>query len=193
MAIPRGIAALLEEEHKARPFSGRLLQLGRQEIYFTAADLKRQLKKYSCNPTYESDSISSQDRPLSDREFFGAHGFAVVESLDASDFARADIVHELNLDSLPAKWHKQYDCVFDRGTMEQVFHIPNVLKSIFYLLKRKMAGSSTTIRIQRRRPWILFDLSLSTLGVLRCERIRSWCLPPARLRRKTAADPSDVV
>src|SRR5258707_1167271 len=29
------------EEHKLRPFRGRLLQLGRQEIFFSASDLAR--------------------------------------------------------------------------------------------------------------------------------------------------------
>ncbi len=57
MAIPRGVAALLIEEHLRRPFSGRLLQLGRQHTYVSLLALNKLLKRYAgVAPNFETTS-----------------------------------------------------------------------------------------------------------------------------------------
>ena len=40
MGIPRGSARLLLDEHRQRPFSGTVLQIGRSSVYFTRRELE---------------------------------------------------------------------------------------------------------------------------------------------------------
>ncbi|MGE3623286.1 MAG: class I SAM-dependent methyltransferase, partial [Bdellovibrionales bacterium] len=78
---------------------------------------------------------------LAEKIYLAAHavfqglGFDEVSSLDVSAFEGADYIHDLNDGDLPPELHAAFDTVIDHGTMEHVFHIPNVLKNIFQLLR----------------------------------------------------------
>jgi hypothetical protein len=137
MGILRGIAALMIDEHQARPFTGRLLQLGRQEIFFTAADLARIAAQRGFTPANRAALAAIDDprRPLTDREFFGAFDFSAIAAADYSDFDGAELVYDMNRDDLPLDHRGAHDCVVDGGTMEHVFHAPNFLKNVFGLLR----------------------------------------------------------
>ncbi len=136
MGILRGIAALMIDEHQARPFSGRLLQLGRQEIFFSADELAHLAARRGFTPANRGalDAIEDRRRPLTDREFFAGFGFAGIAAADYSDFDDAELVYDMNRDDLPAAHRGAYDCVVDGGTMEHVFHAPNFLANVFALL-----------------------------------------------------------
>jgi hypothetical protein len=137
VGILRGIAGLMIEEHKLRPFRGRLLQLGRQEIFFSASDLARIAAQRDFTPANQGalQAIADKRRPLTDREFFDAFGFDHIAAADYSDFDDAELVYDMNRDDLPAPHRGAYDCVVDGGTMEHVFHAPNFLKNVFGLLR----------------------------------------------------------
>src|SRR5260221_4574216 len=137
MGILRGIASLMIEEHQVRRFGGRLLQLGRQEIFFSAIDLARIAARRGFTPHNAAvhAAIADRRRPLTDLEFFGSFGFAEVAAADYSDFDGAELVYDMNRDDLPDAHRGAYDCVVDGGTMEHVFHAPNFLKNVFGLLR----------------------------------------------------------
>src|SRR5262249_48624985 len=59
-------------------------------------------------------------------------GAVTVDSLDASDFEGATIIHDLNR-PLPATLHGRFDVVFDGGTLEHVFNFPVALKECMAL------------------------------------------------------------
>ncbi len=71
---------------------------------------------------------------VSDKFLFGCLGLN-VKSLDASDYEGADFIHDLNIPDLPEELISKFDMIFDGGTIEHVFHIPNVLKNIYAMLK----------------------------------------------------------
>lgn len=137
MGILRGIAGLMIEAHQRQPFHGRLLQLGRQEIFFSADDFERIARHRDFAPANAStlDTVPDRRRPLTDLEFFGAFGFERIEAADYSDFDGAELVYDMNRDDLPADHRGAYGCVVDGGTMEHVFHAPNFLKNVFELLR----------------------------------------------------------
>jgi SAM-dependent methyltransferase len=137
MGILRGIAGLMIEAHQRQPFDGRLLQLGRQEIFFSAHDLERIAARRGFTPANASvlDAIEDRRRALTDQEFFGAFGFDAVAAADYSDFDGAELVYDMNRNDLPAAHRGAYDCVVDGGTMEHVFHAPNFLANVFELLR----------------------------------------------------------
>ena len=65
--------------------------------------------------------------------FFELLGSERVESMDASDYEKATIIHDLNL-PVPSSLHGRFTCVVDGGTIEHVFHFPNAIKSCMDML-----------------------------------------------------------
>lgn len=117
MGIGRSTAALLSREAQRRPFSGRVLQLGRQDV--------------SWRP-------EGYQGPLSDEPLLFWYGFGAVHSTDVSNYERPTFVCDLNaalpgLGELPGK--SRYDLVLDGGTLEHVFHLPNALANVHEWLK----------------------------------------------------------
>ncbi len=113
-------------EQQRRPFTGRVLQLGRQEINTPGC------------------------APQTDEEYFRWLGFDVVESLDVSAAEGPTYVADLNDNwrttvnieaaMFPSMAPREpspgaIDVVYDGGTLEHIFHLPNALANIAALLK----------------------------------------------------------
>jgi len=135
MAVLTGNAAMLIEHHVHHPFRGRLPQLGRQEMMFSVETLLGLLKKYDCRPRNEAELARVPDprRGATDREFFGVFGFDAIDALDVSDFSGANVIFDMNSEAAPAGV-APYDCIYDGGTMEHVFHLPSFLRNVHRLL-----------------------------------------------------------
>ncbi len=69
------------------------------------------------------------------RAYFSKLGFSTLRALDVSDFEGADHIFDLNDDELPERLVGQFDAVFNGGTLEHVFHVPNALTSITRMLR----------------------------------------------------------
>lgn len=131
---------LLLNEHKVRPFSGSVLQLGRQDIYFDYETLQtyaqqlgvslRILEAVTCRPNQWMTGVKTID----DKIFFKSLGFDVVQSTDASNYEQADYIHDFN-QPVPRGLHDRFDLVFDGRALEHMFHVPNALSNINALLK----------------------------------------------------------
>src|SRR5207249_3920994 len=67
--------------------------------------------------------------------FFKALGFSEVAAMDYSDFESARYIHDLNSSEPPEHLLENFDVIIDGGTIEHVFHIPNVLNSIHKMLR----------------------------------------------------------
>lgn len=143
MGIPRGTARLLLDEARARPFSGSLLELGRMSVYATREELERwareQATPLAAPAPGESLALSHQPELaaagcLDDRSFFRLLGCERVESADVSDWEGADHILDLNL-PLPAALAGRFDTVFEAGTIQHVFDLPQVFANLHALLK----------------------------------------------------------
>lgn len=141
MGIGRMTAALLCLEGQRRSFGGAVLEIGRQAICLDHDDLARVAGKtgFSPRPVARSPLIPYQFNPakpvMSDQAFFAALGFDTVESLDGSDFEGATHVFDLNSPATPPDLAERYDVIIDTGTMEHVFHIPNLLANLHRMTK----------------------------------------------------------
>jgi hypothetical protein len=140
LGVPRGTIRLLLDEAKRRPFSGSLLELGRMSIFATDAELAGWAREQGVRLAEVAEPRLSHDPRLAalgcldDVTFFTRLGFDEVRSLDVSDWEKPDLVWDLNR-PVPAEWHGRYDCVFESGTIQHVFHLPNVLANMHALLK----------------------------------------------------------
>lgn len=57
-----------------------------------------------------------------------------IESIDASGYEQATIIHDLNV-PVPGSLHRRFTCVVDGGTIEHVFNFPNAVKSCMDMLE----------------------------------------------------------
>lgn len=113
---------------------GRTLMLGRQGFHIPAQ--KRALAEALLRTT-DSQADLQQIQPLGERWAAGLFhylGATTIISMDASSYEGADMVHDLN-HPVPEYLHGSFDTVFDGGTIEHIFDIPCVFRSIRALLK----------------------------------------------------------
>jgi SAM-dependent methyltransferase len=139
MGIGRGGARLLLAEAAKRPFSGRVLQLGRQHLFFNKRDLEGWAAIHGVQ--LSAEFVNANKRPplldasfIDDGSFFARIGFSQVESCDISIDEAPTYAFDLN-GQIPDELAGVYDAVFDGGTLEHVFNVPNALQNIHKLLK----------------------------------------------------------
>jgi hypothetical protein len=129
VGIARGAVNLLLEEAKRCPFQGTAGTLGRQTILISAAKAKQLFGDSGLAPAVP---ISPK---FDDNNLFQALGFERLESIDYSDYEGATHVLDLNAPQLPDELKGRFDTLYDSGTLEHVFHIPNAMKNIFDMAK----------------------------------------------------------
>lgn len=145
----------------AREFSisGSLLMIGNLDIhvafddYFTLAAESGFLKldenrlpllaaDHALQPFLRGQGFMSPKPELRARKFisgpaaFAALGFSPIHILDYSDYEGADIVFDLNSQPEDALWDgNQFDLVYESGTLEHVFSLPNALGNLCRAVK----------------------------------------------------------
>jgi hypothetical protein len=123
--------------------SGSIVQIGRQEMFFGVSELKDIIARTGNSPSdlvlsleCESRAVVSESKELAwiTPEYYFAHlGFSRVDAVDISEYEGANVI--LNLNEPAKSGTPQYDFVFDSGTIEHVFHIPNYFQNIHSLCK----------------------------------------------------------
>lgn len=112
---------------------GRSVMLGRQTFRANPKNkpaMKRALRSAGHENLFVRDMI--QDDGFSET-MWQKLGFPGMETLDASDYEGAGIVHDLN-EPVPEDLHGQFSFIFDGGTLEHVFNVPVALRSVFDML-----------------------------------------------------------
>jgi SAM-dependent methyltransferase len=141
MGIARGAVKSLMQEGLRKPFTGMVLTLGRQDIYFSHDELQS-MATAAAFPLRTPARVELSRTPdlriqgfLSDRTLFECLGFTDSAAVDASDFESADHVFDLNRPDLPEELAERFDVIIDGGTLEHVFHVPNALRNIHGMLR----------------------------------------------------------
>jgi SAM-dependent methyltransferase len=133
MAISKAAAALLFELKTTQVLAGTVCQLGKQTILVSADKINQVAEKFG----FQAES-SAEELPWTgnadDSFLFKLLGFDKVDSIDAEDFENATYVFDLNSE-LPESLHNCFDAIYDGGTMEHIFNLPQVLKNIHKMLK----------------------------------------------------------
>ena len=140
MGISRGAVKLILDECSARSFDGAVLQLGRQDLYFSKSQLEEWSEKSRVVLTEisgprENCTKGPLRKDINDVEFFTMLGFDSVVSADFSDYENSSLTLDLNK-PVPSELHEKFDVIFDGGTMEHCFNTFQVLKNIFFMLKK---------------------------------------------------------
>ena len=146
--------ARLCREHGIR---GSCLTLGRQGMGFDVQDMLQLLLDFGFAERVGNEVNLAPDNPLLRRHnearargrdyaqdnakdpyldafLLPALGFDPVHTLDASAYEGATHIHDLNLPGANLAVPQRYDAILDLGTIEHIFHVPNVLQNIFSML-----------------------------------------------------------
>lgn len=106
------------------------LMLGRQFFYPDALELAHMLEVQQQHVS--ASDLLAQSGGWADTFFrlLGAHS---VDSMDASGFEGASMVHDLN-HPVDASLHGRFSMIFDGGTLEHVFHFPQAIENCMNML-----------------------------------------------------------
>jgi SAM-dependent methyltransferase len=127
MGIHINLATLLLSWIRRHRLSGPTLTLGVQHVSFYHAEFKKHV--------LEEPPGSDSPRPMTAVELFEALGLGRPIALDVSDHEGADILFDLNRAECPDDLRGRFGVVFNGGTLEHIFHIPNALANISALLR----------------------------------------------------------
>ncbi len=105
--------------------------LGRLKLYASHEVIDACLAKYGngIKSTSEKEFPDAYSEPL-----FEMLGAKTTDSIDYSNYESATIIHDLNT-PLPVKFHNQYSCVLDSGTLEHIFNFPAAIKNVMQAVR----------------------------------------------------------
>ena len=141
MGLSRTTIQLLLNEAAVRPFSGSAVTLGRQHIYFSWEDFQHLARNASVampggiTPRLHREVDLARRGYASDATIFSGLGFSECRTLDYSDYEAVNEIFDLSQPETPLHLQNRFDLVLDTGTMEHVFHVPNVLANLHRMLK----------------------------------------------------------
>ena len=107
---------------------GRTLTIGRQGLYTP----KQVIDQFIDKPYRDFDYTTGKEYC---EELLQDHfGSSIVDSVDASTYESATIIHDLNL-PVDEDLHEKYDTIFDGGCLEHIFNINQALINLSKMCK----------------------------------------------------------
>lgn len=125
MGISATSAGLLLDCRRAGVDFGRTVMLGRQNLYLSGPEFAGLIRSAGMESIPGLAGAVQRSGDYAE-PFFRALGARQVDSMDASDFEGATLIHDLN-QPVPASWCEAFDFVYDGGTLEHVFDFPAAL------------------------------------------------------------------
>ncbi len=140
MGLVRAAIKLIAETVKSQKLHGRVLVIGKQDVWGTEQDVRRWLEECGLTPTGHKTSLTLKPYYqkmgfIQDVSVFKLMGFEEVITTDNSDYEKAYVIFYLNApltDEMAAKLGS-FDLIVDSGCIEHIFNVPQVLKT-FHLL-----------------------------------------------------------
>jgi hypothetical protein len=109
-----------------------ILTLGRQQIHIECKDINNSLNKYNFSKLIDKfnyyDFSENLFRQLMNEKYKCEIN---VDSIDNSKYEDASIIYNLNL---PYNSTKKYQYIYDGGTIEHIFNIPQVIENVINML-----------------------------------------------------------
>lgn len=126
-----GVKLLLHAKQLDVKFD-RVATIGRQMLYVKEKEMTHLLDQAGLN-----DAGSGHGFRLNSyaEAFFKKLGAERCDSLDASDYEDASIIHDMNL-PLPGELFSRYSVVIDGGSLEHVFNFPVAIKNCMNLIEK---------------------------------------------------------
>jgi len=104
-----------------------ILTLGRQQIHISPNEINNSLNKYNFNELINKFNYYE----YSENFFRQLLNGNCVDSIDNSNYENANIIHNMNLPYISSK---KYQYIYDGGTIEHIFNIPQVIENVINML-----------------------------------------------------------
>jgi SAM-dependent methyltransferase len=140
MGLGRAAIKLIAETVRDCKLGGRVLVIGKQEIWGTGEEVRRWLEESGLSPVACEMQLALKPdfrrlQFIQDTSVFKLMGFREVVNLDNSDYEGAEVVWDLNrplAEELLVKAGR-FDLIIDSGCLEHIFNVPEVLKNFYRL------------------------------------------------------------
>lgn len=109
-----------------------VVTIGRQQMNGSYLIFKKFFKEYGISDSDFVDLMSRENRYS--EGFLTWLGARRIDSIDASNYESASIIHDMNL-PIPALLHKSYSLVIDSGSLEHIFNFPQAIRNCMELVK----------------------------------------------------------
>lgn len=107
-----------------------MVMLGRQSIFAEEDELEKVLS--TCGIKVDVEAFLKENKY--GEELFSLFGAEKIQSLDYSSYEGATIIHDMNV-AVPESFHQRYSLVYDGGTLEHVFNVPQALKNCMEMIQ----------------------------------------------------------
>jgi len=140
MGLARAAIKLIAENVRDHKLQGRVLVIGKQDVWGSEEDVRRWLGESGVTPANLKalPSLKPYFQRLNfiqDSSVFQLMGFKEVITLDNSAYEGADVVVDLNVPLTEEVAEKlgRFDLIVDAGCLEHIFNAPQVLKNFYQL------------------------------------------------------------
>lgn len=127
-----GVKLLLHAKQLEVNFE-RVVSIGRQNLDLREKELRGMLIQAGLIASNSKETLMVNTYAES---FFKMLGAEITDSLDASSYEEASIIHDMNL-PLQKKLHSLYSVVIDGGSLEHVFNFPTAIKNCMNLIEKE--------------------------------------------------------
>ena len=127
-----GVKLLLHAKQLEVNFN-KVVTIGRQMLYLKETEMKRLLIQAGFNDARDMKTFKLHNYAESFLKMLGAE---TTDSLDASAYENASLIHDLNL-PLPKELFSLYSVVIDGGSLEHVFNFPTAIKNCMNLIEKE--------------------------------------------------------
>ena len=126
------VRLLLESKHLGVSFR-KCLTLGRQHYFASQGETRLLFQRHGIDPAEHPDLFSGEGREFAD-QFWTALGSAELQTIDASDYEGASIIHDLSL-PIPKSLQETPRYVRSVGTLEHVFNFPVAIRNCMEMVR----------------------------------------------------------
>lgn len=124
-----GAKLLIKSQQLGVNFENTVM-LGRQTMYLKTKDFGKILKESGL--VEQADDLIVEEKYA--EPFLKLLGAKQIDSIDASDYENASIVHDFNK-AIDKKYHANYSLFIDGGSLEHIFNFPVAIQNSMNLIK----------------------------------------------------------
>ncbi|HET6995263.1 MAG TPA: hypothetical protein VFI06_09800 [Chitinophagaceae bacterium] len=131
MAITNNCSTFLFYARSLGVSYDKTLMLGRLNLYATQAHIQEDINRFKNNSKKLEEVVfkDGYSEPL-----FEILGASQTDSIDFSDYEKANLIHDLNL-PVPSDLKGKYTAVVDGGTLEHIFNFPTAIRNCMEMLQ----------------------------------------------------------
>lgn len=126
------VQLLMSSKNKRQVSFENTVMIGRQNMHMNKTQLEACFKTFNYT-NVEIDEVYPNPNCYAE-PLLKALGAKQTDSLDASSYENATIVHDMN-EPIDSSLYNKYDVVLDSGTLEHVFNFPTAIKNCMQLTK----------------------------------------------------------